>query len=42
MDLIAAGRFRPLIDRVLPLEEASEAERVLEDREVVGKVLLRP
>ncbi len=42
MDLIAAGRFRPLIDRILPLEEAAEAERLLEDREVVGKVLLRP
>ncbi|MEI9889161.1 MAG: zinc-binding dehydrogenase [Rhizomicrobium sp.] len=42
MDLIAAGRFRPLIDRVLPLEDAREAERLLEDREVVGKVLLSP
>ncbi len=42
MDLIAAGRIRPLIDRILPLEQASEAERLLEDREVVGKVLLRP
>ncbi len=42
LELIAAGRLAPVIDRVLPLEEAAEAERLLEDREVFGKVLLRP
>lgn len=42
MDLIAAGRLKPLVDKVLPLADAAEAERLLEDREVVGKVLLRP
>jgi alcohol dehydrogenase len=31
-----------VIDAVLPLEQAAEAERMLEDREVVGKVLLKP
>jgi len=39
---IDAGEIDPVIDVVLPLEEASEAERLLEDREVFGKVLLRP
>lgn len=39
---IAAGQFRPVIDRILPLEEVAEAERLLEDREVFGKVLLKP
>lgn len=42
LDWIAEGRFTPLIDRILPLADAAEAERSLEDREVVGKVLLRP
>lgn len=42
LDLIAADRFQPLIDRVLPLEQTAEAERLLEDREVIGKVLIRP
>lgn len=42
MELIAAGRMRPVIDKVLPLTEVAEAERLLEDREVFGKVLLRP
>lgn len=42
MDLIAQKRLVPEIDKVLPLEEAAEAERMLEDREVVGKVLLKP
>ncbi len=40
--LCADGRLRPAIDRVLPLEEAAEAERLLEDRAVFGKILLRP
>ncbi|MEM1152584.1 MAG: zinc-binding dehydrogenase [Pseudomonadota bacterium] len=39
---IAAGRLDPVIDKVLPLEETAEAERLLEDREVVGKVLITP
>jgi alcohol dehydrogenase len=39
---IAAGQFRPVIDKVLPLDQVAEAERLLEDREVFGKVLLRP
>lgn len=42
MDLIAQGRLKPLVDRILPLDEAAEAERLLEEREVVGKVLLKP
>lgn len=39
---IAAGKLTPLIDRELPLQEAAEAERILEEREVVGKLLLKP
>ncbi|MCO5792566.1 MAG: zinc-binding dehydrogenase [Blastomonas sp.] len=42
LDLIAAGKLDPIIDKIFPLEETTEAERLLEDREVVGKVLIRP
>ena len=42
LGLIRDGRLRPVVDRILPLEEAAEGERLLEDREVVGKVLLKP
>lgn len=42
LELVSAGRLVPLIDKVLPLEDTAEAERLLEDREVVGKVLIRP
>jgi len=36
----ARGQFRPAIHRVMPIEEISEAHRMLEDREVVGKIVL--
>lgn len=39
---VRAGRIRPVIDRVLPLAETAEGERLLEDREVVGKVIIHP
>ncbi len=42
LTLIRAGRFKPLIDKILPLEGAADAERMLEEREVVGKVILKP
>ncbi len=41
LDLLAQGKLAPVIDRVLALEQAAEGERLLEDREVFGKVLLR-
>ena len=34
------GRLRPLVSRTLPLERAPEALRLLERREVVGKIVL--
>jgi len=34
------GKFRPVIDRVLPLTEAREAHRILANREQFGKVVL--
>lgn len=40
--LAFAGRLRPVIDRVLPLEETAEGERAMERREVIGKVVIRP
>jgi len=38
--LVASGRLRPIVDRVLPLEQISEAHRILAAREVFGKVVL--
>ncbi len=42
LDEVARGRITPIIDRVLPLTQAREGEKLLEDRAVFGKVILRP
>ena len=39
---IAAGRLDPPIDVELPLENAAEGVRMLEDREVFGKIVVVP
>ena len=39
---IAAGRLDPPIDVELPLEDAAEGVRMLEDREVFGKIVVAP
>jgi alcohol dehydrogenase len=42
MELISAGKMKPVIDKVLPLEEAREGLRLIESREVIGKVVVTP
>ena len=42
LNLVAQRTLLPVVDRILPLEQAAEGERLLEDREVFGKVLLEP
>lgn len=42
MDYIQAGGMNPVIDKALPLSEAAEGIRLLEDREVFGKVVINP
>jgi alcohol dehydrogenase len=42
LGLVESGKLRPVIDRVLPLRDAREALRIIEEREVVGKVIVAP
>jgi len=42
MGLIAGGKMKPVIDKVLPLERAAEGLRLIETREVFGKVVVTP
>ena len=39
---VAAGRLRPIVDRVLPLGQVREAHAALEGRDVFGKVVVAP
>lgn len=38
---VEQGRLKPVVGQVLPLEEAAEGHRLLEERRVFGKVVLR-
>jgi alcohol dehydrogenase len=42
LDAVASKRIRPVIDRVLPLAATAEGQRLLEEREVIGKVIIHP
>jgi len=42
MKLIMEGRLRPVIDKVLPLDQAREGLRLIAEREVIGKVVVVP
>ncbi len=42
MQFIQEGTMKPIIDKVLPLERAAEGLRMIENREVFGKVVVRP
>ena len=42
LDLIGRGKLKPIVDKTLPLSEVNEAFRLIEEREVFGKVVLKP
>jgi len=42
LDLIASGKMLVPIANTFPLTEAKEALRLIEDREVIGKVIVAP
>ena len=42
MQFIAEGKMKPIIDTVLPLDRAVEGLRMIENREVFGKVVVTP
>ncbi len=42
MDLIQKGKLKPVIDKVLPLDQAQEGLRLIQDREIIGKVVVTP
>lgn len=42
LQLAAEGKIRPLIGKKLPLAEAAEGHRLVENREIIGKVVLEP
>lgn len=42
LEHVAAGRVKPVIGGRMPLSEAREAERLIEDRSFFGKIVLEP
>jgi NADPH:quinone reductase-like Zn-dependent oxidoreductase len=41
IELAGRGKLQPAVDRELPLEQAAEAHRMIEERRVLGKIVLR-
>ncbi len=42
LDLVDRGEIAPLIDRVVPLEEAADGLAAIRDRKVIGKIVVAP
>ena len=42
LELVQQGKLNPVIDRVLPLQDAQEAFRLLDQRRIVGKIVVAP
>jgi NADPH:quinone reductase-like Zn-dependent oxidoreductase len=42
MHMIETGEMKPVIDTIVPLEGAAEALRLIQDRKVIGKVIVTP
>ena len=42
MQMIEDGTMKPMIDKVVPLEGAAEGLRLIQDRQVIGKVVVTP
>ncbi len=42
MELVSAGKLKPVIDSVLPLDKGVEAVRLMERGEKFGKIVLTP
>jgi NADPH2:quinone reductase len=42
LPLLAAGKLRPVVDRVLPMSEIARAHAAMERDETFGKIVLRP
>lgn len=42
LEAAAAGKIRAIIDRTMPLREAAEAHRIVEQNQTLGKIILDP
>jgi len=36
------GKIRAIIDRIMPLREAAQAHRIVEQNQIAGKIILDP
>ena len=42
MQMIEAHTLKPVIDKILPLEESAQGLRLIAERKVIGKVVVTP
>jgi NADPH:quinone reductase len=42
VEQVANGKLRPQVSQTLPLSQAAEAHRLLEEQKIVGTIVLNP
>jgi NADPH:quinone reductase len=42
LDAASTGKIRAIIDRTMPLSEAAAAHRIMEEKQILGKIILEP
>ena len=42
LEAAAGGKVRAVIDRTMPLNQAAEAHRIMEEKQILGKIILNP
>ncbi|MFD1412537.1 zinc-binding dehydrogenase [Oceanobacillus jeddahense] len=42
LDLVKKGKLDPIIDQVLPIEDIQKAHQLIEQREIFGKIIIKP
>jgi alcohol dehydrogenase len=41
LDLFSKGKLKTTVEKIMPLADAAEAHKLIEERKVIGKIVLK-